>query len=44
MICQREEVGVGDLLVALQLARDGIERFRNGKILDPELMVLMREV
>src|SRR5438270_1897550 len=44
MICQREEVRVGDLLMALQLARDGIERFRNGKILDPELMVLVRDV
>ncbi|MEA2328806.1 MAG: hypothetical protein QOE68_3765 [Thermoanaerobaculia bacterium] len=44
MICQREEVRVGDLLIALELARDSIERFSNGKILNPELMVLVREV
>src|SRR4051812_21988215 len=44
MLCQREKVGAGDLLMALQLAGNGSECFRDGKILDPEVMVLMREV
>jgi|GEM_PF-6078782 len=44
MICEREEVSVGDLFVALQLARDGLERFRYGKILNPEVVVLVRKV
>lgn len=41
---QCEEVGVGNLLMALQLAWDGTESLRDGKILDPEVMVLVSQV
>lgn len=44
MTCQSQEVGVGHLLMSLQLAGNGLERIRNGKILDPEFVVRMSQV
>lgn len=44
MTCQRQEVRVGELFMPLQLAGNGSECFCNGKIFDPEVMILVREI